>query len=274
MTQTKQLLTIKEASEWASKFLKRTITESNISYLIQYGKVRKYNGSGVTQVDINDLKRYYGSYHERRELSWRKKLGDDLNWALSFEHVREKERTKHVHRLHPYKGKFIPQLVEYFLDSHTDDFKTQVYFKEGDIVLDPFSGSGTTLVQANELSMHSIGIDISRFNCMITEVKLLNYDLKSFKEDIKKIEKAILSFKTKSNIAAFEKELVQKLYLFNNKFFPSPDYKYKVNRGIIDEEKYGPEKEQIFFKKYEELIQKYKIKLKQDCDKSFWINGI
>jgi len=35
--QTKQLLTIKEASEWASKFLKRTITELNISYLIQYG---------------------------------------------------------------------------------------------------------------------------------------------------------------------------------------------------------------------------------------------
>ena len=27
----------------------------------------------------------------------------------------EKERTKHVHRLHPYLGKFIPQLVEIFL---------------------------------------------------------------------------------------------------------------------------------------------------------------
>lgn len=269
MTQTKQLLTIKEASEWASKFLNRTITESNISYLIQYGKVRKYNSNGVTQVDINDLKLYYESYHGGRELSWRKKLGDDLNWALSFEHVREKERTKHVHRLHPYKGKFIPQLVEYFLDSHTDDFKTQVYFKTGDIVLDPFSGSGTTLVQANELSMHSIGIDISRFNCMITEVKLLNYDLKSLKEDVKKIEKAILSFETSNNITTFEKELVQELDLFNNKFFPSPDYKYKVNRGIIDEEKDGREKEQIFLKKYEELIQKYKIKLKQYSDKGF-----
>jgi len=269
ITQTKQLLTIKEASEWASKFLNRTITESNISYLIQYGKVRKYNGNGVTQVDINDLKRYYKSYHGRKELNWRKKLGDDLNWVLSFEHVREKKRTKHVHRLHPYKGKFIPQLVEYFLDRHTDDFKTQVYFKEGDIVLDPFSGSGTTLVQSNELNMHSIGIDISRFNCMITEVKLSNYDLKSLEKDIKKIEKAILSFKTSNNITAFEEDLIQELYLFNNKFFPNPDYKYKVNRGIIDEEKYGPEKEQIFLKKYEELIQKYKIKLKQDSNKSF-----
>jgi len=104
---------------------------------------------------------------------------------------------------------------------------------------------------------------------MITEVKLLSYDLKSLKEDIKKIEKAILSFRTNNNITAFEKELVQELYLFNSKFFPSPDYKYKVNRGIIDEEKYGLEKEQIFLKKYEELIQKYNIKLRQDSHESF-----
>ena len=30
---------------------------------------------------------------------------------LSFANVREYERTKHVHRLHPYLGKFIPQLI-------------------------------------------------------------------------------------------------------------------------------------------------------------------
>ena len=38
-------------------------------------------------------------------------LGDDL----TFIGVKERERTKHVHRLHPYLGKFIPQLVEVFL---------------------------------------------------------------------------------------------------------------------------------------------------------------
>lgn len=36
----KQFLTIKEASHWASDFLKRAVSESNISYLIHYGKVR------------------------------------------------------------------------------------------------------------------------------------------------------------------------------------------------------------------------------------------
>ena len=173
MQQTKQLLTIKEACNWASDFLKRDVNESNISYLIQYGKVKKHNGGSSIFVDAIDLRNYYDSYRGQREINWKKRLGNDLNWALSFDYLREKDTTKHVHRLHPYKGKFIPQLVQYFIDGHTDDFKKDVYFKAGDIILDPFSGSGTTLVQAIEIGMHSIGIDISHFNCMITETKLL-----------------------------------------------------------------------------------------------------
>ena len=118
MQQTKQLLTIKEASIWASDFLKREINESNISYLVQYGKIKKHNGGNSVFVDVDDLQKYYESYNGNRELDWKKKLGNDLNWALSFDNLREKDTTKHVHRLHPYKGKFIPQLVEYFVDEH------------------------------------------------------------------------------------------------------------------------------------------------------------
>jgi len=91
--------------------------------LVQYGKVKKHNGGNSVLVYINDLKSYYDSYRGQREISWKKQLGNDLNWALSFDHLREKDTTKHVHRLHPYKGKFIPQLVEYFIDGRTDDFK-------------------------------------------------------------------------------------------------------------------------------------------------------
>jgi len=121
MQQTKNLLTIREASQWASDFLKRDVSESNISYLVQYGKVKKHNGGSSVFVDLNDLKNYYDSYQGQREVDWKKKLGNDLNWALSFDHLREVDTTKHVHRLHPYKGKFIPQLVQYFIDNHTDD---------------------------------------------------------------------------------------------------------------------------------------------------------
>lgn len=70
----------------------------------------------------------------------------NLNWSETD--LPEKVRTKHVHRLHPYLGKFIPQLVEVFL---------RKYFSINQTVLDPFCGFGTTLVQANELGINSIG---------------------------------------------------------------------------------------------------------------------
>jgi len=97
----------------------------------------------------------------------------NMNWR---EHdLPERERTKHVHRLHPYLGKFIPQLVEIFL---------RKYFGPGQTVLDPFSGSGTTLVQANELGINAIGYDISAFNVLLARAKTKHYDLKNARREI------------------------------------------------------------------------------------------
>ena len=39
---------------------------------------------------------------------------EELNLNWSERNLPEMERTKHVHRLHPYMGKFIPQLIEIF----------------------------------------------------------------------------------------------------------------------------------------------------------------
>jgi DNA modification methylase len=97
----------------------------------------------------------------------------NLNWREKD--LRERERTKHVHRLHPYLGKFIPQLVEIFLRKH---------FKPGQTILDPFAGSGTTLVQANELGINSIGYDISAFNVILMHAKTDHYDLRKVKFEI------------------------------------------------------------------------------------------
>ena len=269
MQQTKQLLTIKEASVWASDFLKREISESNISYLVQYGKVKKHNGGNSVFVEIDDLQKYYESYNGNRELDWKKKLGNDLNWALSFDNLREKDTTKHVHRLHPYKGKFIPQLVQYFVDEHTDNFKKNIYFKKGDIILDPFSGSGTTLVQAHEMGINAIGVDISQFNCMITETKLLDYDLPALENDVKKLRQAIANYEDDSNITTFENELLAKMAEFNNKNFPSSEFKYKVQKGQINEKQYSIEKEKEFLKIYNDLVKKYKIELNHFTAKNF-----
>ncbi len=89
----------------------------------------------------------------------------DLSWSESV--LPERERTKHVHRLHPYLGKFIPQLVEALLAR---------YLTRGKHVLDPFAGSGTTLVQALESGLDATGADVSAFNCLLMSVKTRDYN--------------------------------------------------------------------------------------------------
>jgi hypothetical protein len=91
----------------------------------------------------------------------------DLELSWSEAELPERERTKHVHRLHPYLGKFVPQLAETFL---------RRYARSGDFVWDPFAGSGTTLVEANAFGAHSAGCDVSAFNCLLAAAKTARYE--------------------------------------------------------------------------------------------------
>jgi len=263
------LLTIKEASIWATNSLQKNVTTSNISYLIQYGRIRRIEKKGITFISISELNDYYKSYNGSRQLNYKEKLGDDLNWALSFDQYKEAETTKHVHRLHPYKGKFIPQLVEYFLDSHIDKFKTDIYFNKGDIILDPFSGSGTTMVQASELGINAIGIDISAFNSLISNCKIKKYDIYKLEYEITRITNLLQEFVFKSKILDFENCLINKLYEFNNEYFPVPEYKYKLRKKEIDEDSYAYDKEKLFLPIFKKLVKEYGIILYQEKKDTF-----
>ena len=254
-------LTLKEASEWATVHLGKKVTTSNISYLINYGRLHKYGENGDSFISKNELIRYYKSFNGIREINYKDKLGDDLNWALSFDKYTEAETTKHVHRLHPYKGKFIPQLVEYFIDEHTDDFKKEVYFNKGDVIIDPFCGSGTTLIQANELGIHAIGIDVSYFNSFISNSKIEEYDLGELSQQAKLITLELKKFLQNKSTQRFEEKLLRELYIFNSKYFPSPEYKRKLNKREIDENKYASEKEKQFLPIFQRLVKEYDIKL-------------
>ena len=50
----------------------KDVLPTNISYLVQYGKVKKHGENKSTMVDLNDLKKYYDSYNGKREVRWKK----------------------------------------------------------------------------------------------------------------------------------------------------------------------------------------------------------
>ncbi|MFN3301986.1 MAG: DNA methyltransferase [Patescibacteria group bacterium] len=153
------------------------------------------------------------SVHQNQKiLNWREKNIQNFGIDLSFADVPEWERTKHVHRLHPYLGKFIPQLVEVFLKK---------YFKKGQTILDPFVGSGTTLIEANLLNMNSIGIELSEFSYLIAKVKIEKYN-------IKLVEKEILDILNKTKEFSQKIEKKQRTLFDENGFDFEPSEYFKI----------------------------------------------
>ena len=61
-------------------------------------------------------------------------------------------------------GNFVPQIPYQFI---------QRYTKKGDLVLDPFSGGGTTLIEARRLGRDALGFEINAQTCQVTQ-QILN----------------------------------------------------------------------------------------------------
>jgi hypothetical protein len=111
-----------------------------------------------------------------------RELDLDLSW--SERDLPERVRTKHVHRLHPYLGKFVPQLVEALLERHLPRARH---------VLDPFAGSGTTLVQGLESRRDATGVDVAAFNCLLMRVKTAEHNLftldRELRDSLRRLER-------------------------------------------------------------------------------------
>ena len=77
----------------------------------------------------------------------------------------EDEDTRYLtHSIHRYSGKFIPQIASNVINMLT---------KPGEIILDPYCGSGTTLLEASVLGRKSIGVDLNPVACLISRVKVM-----------------------------------------------------------------------------------------------------
>jgi DNA modification methylase len=73
-----------------------------------------------------------------------------------------KESHEFTHGLHIYPAKIVPQIARELIAKCSNPL---------DVVLDPFCGSGTVLVESLVANRHSIGIDINTLALLLAKVK-------------------------------------------------------------------------------------------------------
>lgn len=116
-----------------------------------------------------------------------------LNWLDEWT-FRKRENIYEYHQFHKYPATFIPELVDKIIN---------LYSKKGDTVLDIFSGSGTSLLEAMLLERKSIGIELNPLACLISKVKTTPIEGVDFKKEKQSLINSIKN--NKYNIVNFEK---------------------------------------------------------------------
>ena len=91
------------------------------------------------------------------------------------------------HKIHPYPAMLHPLLVDYLLDN---------YANKKSVVLDPFCGSGVTLVQAGLRGFESIGFDVNPLALLIADTKTQNFDNKKIYQEFKYFQELLEKEKT------------------------------------------------------------------------------
>jgi len=108
------------------------------------------------------------------------KIEEDLLETIQFQYentlkLHDKVRSKRqntrysVHGLHEYKGKFNPQVVKALYNIFG--------IKSGDRILDPFCGSGTSIVEAAHSNISAMGTDINPLAAMIANTKVASLNV-------------------------------------------------------------------------------------------------
>lgn len=76
--------------------------------------------------------------------------------------LKSADNIRHIHSLGRYPSKFIPEIPRWAISNFSERFS---------VVCDPFSGSGTTAVEAITHSRNAIASDVSPYSCLLTRAK-------------------------------------------------------------------------------------------------------
>jgi DNA modification methylase len=139
-----------------------------------------YNRLGISQIDDNiDNDSLTSIRHLWQDFARAKKYDPSWNYA-------EDNTRAYTHSIHPYPAMMIPQVAGRLLD---------MFAKPKAVVLDPFCGSGSVLLEAFIRGYNSYGIDINPLSLLISNVKTTPLNYKLLQNELEKILKKVHNIK-------------------------------------------------------------------------------
>lgn len=121
-----------------------------------------------------------------------KNISDLINTREDYLDFKLEDNKYLSHGYHNYPATMIPQLPKLFIEN-------TLKIQEIDLILDPFMGSGTTLVEANNHNIDSIGYDLNPLSILMTKVKNTYIDSKDLRVEFERLKKNIIEEKKQYN---------------------------------------------------------------------------
>ena len=122
-----------------------------------------------------------------------------IDYSWSFSDKTRKDTAYITHGYHRYPAKFIPQIVSRLVKRYTD---------EGDLIVDPFGGCGTTLVESKIMGRPSVGIDINPVAVLITKAKITPIDPKKIEKIFAILKERIDAYSKNTKVKTPEHERI------------------------------------------------------------------
>lgn len=138
---------------------------------------------------------------------------------LDIQRYFDRRETQYLtHSFHPYPNKFIPQIARMAIEEFSD---------EGDVILDPFCGSGTTLIEANLLRRNCIGVDLNPLACLISRVKTTPLEIGELKPAVGELLEDLYSNLNRATLDDFSRAVDPEI-----PEFPNREYWFQENALI------------------------------------------
>lgn len=182
-------LAVKEFENQFPTVKSKSVTEKGISFtsskLLDEPKLKKLT--------------FYSEFHYQNSKSGKSNVLTDQAVVESFHNFKpnlfndikpnkSREIRYLTHSFHEYKGRFYPQLAKAFMN--------YAGIKKGDTVLDPFCGSGTTLVESFLFGANAVGVDINPIAFLLAKAKVKSILLNQ--KDLTEIRRAFENIKEDS----------------------------------------------------------------------------